>query len=502
MIVIDSYNWDFGDGTSSTEANPTHTYVMAGIFTWILTVILSNGTVLTTTGIEYVYANNYDYETDDSGDPVLAGEGAYDPDEVVFTGLQVSRTDKCFRLAVPQKLEQGIGWAEYDDVYLGERTLDFPYPMGEVGTVKVRDSNEVFHNIAMDSRSFRFHEMGLDDQWKDGEDAYGGSEVESEILLKEHSPPIGASAKIQHDQTHSYVKPWYKDRRNTGEYNAEGFRPEFNEDVFIRENSEPTDFSITKVVPIKGQLVFDRKAESENLQIGFRLRGSPWRFVKTQTWFRQIDSAGSPSNKLMTEMSWALELSTPTIWLARNINPLLNSASGRNVDGGSFLGTTTGPDGMASGVVFGVADSYTINGITISGDFTWIGWLRSPTFPMTLFSVGNITVSLTHAGGNNRLTWNDGVNSFNIILQQAYGAWTMLAVIRSGNNVIVYEGYTLANTQLLAGIVNATGVFTHMPNAVQWSDMRLIPRAVSVRALEFVYRDFTENRGNTICPVI
>jgi len=51
-------------------------------------------------------------------------------------------------------------------------------------------------------------------------------------------------------------------------------------------------------------------------------------------------------------------------------------------------------------------------------------------------------------------------------------------------------------------IVNPTGVFTHMNNAIQWSDMRLIPRAVSVRAVEYMYRDHTENRGNAVCPII
>lgn len=488
MVVVDSYNWDFGDGKYSTDANPRHTYLMPGIYTWTLTVTLSNGAVLTTTGVEYVYAFDYSYEIVDG--------------EIVFSGIQVSRTDKCLRFAVPQKLEQGIGWSEYDDVYNGERTHDFPYPMGEVGAVKVKDANEDFHTIVIDSRTFRGHEMGLEDQWRDGEDAYAGSETEAEIIQKEHTPPIGASAKTQHEQTHANVKPWNKERRGINGYNLDGFRSAFNMDVFIRENSEPTDFSITKATPIKGQLVFDRKAESENLQMGYRLRGAPWRLVKLQTWFRQIDSAGSPTNKLMSEMAWALELSEPTIWLARNVNPLLNAATGRNVDGGSFLGTTTGADGRASGVVFGAGDFYTIDNVGISGDFTWMGWIRNPTWPMTLFNIGNITASLTQAGGNNRVTWNDGVDNVDIILQQTYGAWTLLTIVRSGNNLIVYEGFTLANTQLLTSIVNATGVFTHMPNAVQWSDMRLIPRAVSLRAVEYLYRDATEANSNSTCPII
>lgn len=38
-----SYNWDFGDGSSSTEANPTHTYLTGGSFSVILKATNSAG---------------------------------------------------------------------------------------------------------------------------------------------------------------------------------------------------------------------------------------------------------------------------------------------------------------------------------------------------------------------------------------------------------------------------------------------------------------------------
>ena len=36
--TMDSHSWDFGDGGTSTEENPTHTYNTAGIYTVTLTV--------------------------------------------------------------------------------------------------------------------------------------------------------------------------------------------------------------------------------------------------------------------------------------------------------------------------------------------------------------------------------------------------------------------------------------------------------------------------------
>jgi PKD repeat protein len=43
-----SYKWDFGDGTSSTEANPRHTYATFGTFTAKLTVTYADGETATT----------------------------------------------------------------------------------------------------------------------------------------------------------------------------------------------------------------------------------------------------------------------------------------------------------------------------------------------------------------------------------------------------------------------------------------------------------------------
>jgi PKD repeat protein len=41
---VDSYTWDFGDGNSSTDANPTHTFASTGQFTVALTVTNAAGT--------------------------------------------------------------------------------------------------------------------------------------------------------------------------------------------------------------------------------------------------------------------------------------------------------------------------------------------------------------------------------------------------------------------------------------------------------------------------
>lgn len=46
---ITAYNWDFGDGTTSASANPTHTYAQGGSYTIVLTVTIGEGCLSTIT---------------------------------------------------------------------------------------------------------------------------------------------------------------------------------------------------------------------------------------------------------------------------------------------------------------------------------------------------------------------------------------------------------------------------------------------------------------------
>jgi len=475
-IEVLEYHWKFGDGQESFLQNPDHTYVLPGIYNWSCTVTFENGTILIATGTEYVYDNDYSHSFDADGD-------------VVFNGIITSRTDKCFRHAIPQKIEQGIGWCEYE----GE---DFPFPVGESGVCKIKDQNEEFRILAIDGSDFRVHELGREDQWKDGESGYEGSEIEAKITLREEVPPMGAAAILQHEQSHAYIKPWDKNVRNTEEYNSEGFRGEFNMDALIRIDGMPTDHSITKAIPFKGQLIFDRICKSENIQIGWLLRGAPWRFIKTQTWLKQIDSAAAPQRKTMSESDWAAEFCMLDCWLARNINPLIDAATGMAVTG-DYLGVITGPDGYSgSGVVVGAAGSFVVPAITIGNDFTISVWLRNVA-NINLVQIGNLTISYT-----GDLIWNDGVTIQNVILNQNYADWTMLTITRDNTILRIYENGALTNTYNLASIELFNGAMTLFQGECRYSDFRLKSEHASENAVLYLYNDMIENKGDTTCPAL
>ena len=85
---IDTWTWDFGDGNSSPETNPVHTYTAAGYYTVALTVAGPGGTVVNTkTDYIEVFAVNPP-DADFTADPTT-GQA---PLSVSFTNLTTGET--------------------------------------------------------------------------------------------------------------------------------------------------------------------------------------------------------------------------------------------------------------------------------------------------------------------------------------------------------------------------------------------------------------------------
>lgn len=81
-----SWLWDFGDGSTSVQQNPAHSYLTAGTFTVTLTVVFSSGTTpLATTKTGYIVVSIPDATVDFVGTP-LSGLAAL---TVAFTDLSV-----------------------------------------------------------------------------------------------------------------------------------------------------------------------------------------------------------------------------------------------------------------------------------------------------------------------------------------------------------------------------------------------------------------------------
>ncbi|MFB6320605.1 PKD domain-containing protein [Saccharicrinis sp. FJH54] len=126
--VVRDYFWDFGDGTTSTEENPEHTYDTAGTYTISLTVTGTNGsitktrtdyvTVTSTTGINKV---NSDKKIQVFPNPVTSekvinikfGNDLTSPAEIRLTDINgrlvaIKNTTSNTTLACPDNVSKGV----------------------------------------------------------------------------------------------------------------------------------------------------------------------------------------------------------------------------------------------------------------------------------------------------------------------------------------------------------------------------------------------------------
>jgi PKD repeat protein len=482
--VITKYLWTFGDGETSNEKEPVHVYRMPGVYTVKLEVWDDDGTLFSETKVDYIYVY----------------ENSYAPG-----GRNVTKSDRIYRLGVPQEKKQGISWSEYQGI-------DYPNAIGLVGTCKIFDNNDEERIIVTDCDSFKHYWLGKEDHWLDGgNENYGGSEIESDILFREHVPPIEATAKLRHSESHANLKPWYKDRRNTGDYNTFGFRNNFKSSMYFREDSSPEDRAVVKYFPRKAQIVSDRHIESESIQAGLRLIGAPWRLVNMQQWYEQIDTAAAPPEKQMSEKTWAELMADSIIWIGRSIElvsledgshkmPWDKGSNQRTT--GSFSGVIGGPDGNTrSAIVFNASESMSVDTDLPSGDMSIVLWVKSPASSCTIISNANLTIKLINSGDGWNLDWDDGVNNWKVALSAALTQWTMITIIRHETTIEVYENKSFVNTRFLKTNRSYVGPIEFYSGSVIGFEPRIVGSILTADAIEWLYNDVIENQGKSTCAM-
>lgn len=469
------YGWDFGDGHTSDEISPRHTYDMPGEYVVTLTMSFPGETI---TGTQTIYVYESDYS---------AG------------GRNVTKTTRIYRFGIPQEKKQGIGWSEYSGT-------DYPNAIGLVGTCKLFNNEDEERVIVTDCNTFKHYWLGKEDHWRDGgNDDYAGAEIDSDILLREHVPPIESTAKIRHSESEADFRPWYKDRRNTGDYNRFGFRNAFRSSMYFREDHSPEDRAEVRYFPRHAQIVSDRHIEAESLQAGLRITGAPWRLPSVQQYFEQIDTAAAPPEKQMSEKTWAEAIADSLVWIGRSIE-LVDLDTGAHImpwdkgsnqrTTGSFAGVIPGPDGNArSGIVFAAADSMVTNVAVPQGDMSIIMWVRSPAG--AILAADTLTVSIV----GNDLVWTDGVDNLTIPLSMALTEWVMITIVRHGNILEIYENGVLANTRFLTRNVGYAAPITFYGGTASGFEPRMISNNISADVVRWMYDDVIENNGNSTCAM-
>lgn len=125
-MPIVRYLWKFADGSTSNEANPKHTYGMAGAYRVYHETEDNYGNVVSTTTT--IYVSEWD----------------------ITGGLNVSRTNKCYCLGFTD--QQGIGFHENSGTA-------WPFPEAQVGVLSMLDDQNQRHTLVLNNDDGLFYDI-------------------------------------------------------------------------------------------------------------------------------------------------------------------------------------------------------------------------------------------------------------------------------------------------------------------------------------------------------
>jgi C1A family cysteine protease len=109
-----TYHWDFGDGSTSTEQNPIHTYESTGEYSVILTVMDDDGVSLTDETFTWIQDTNQPPST-----PIIDGPSQINKGDYCWYNITFNDPDgtPVYLYAHAFGLESGIWWGPYPDGY-------------------------------------------------------------------------------------------------------------------------------------------------------------------------------------------------------------------------------------------------------------------------------------------------------------------------------------------------------------------------------------------------
>lgn len=464
-VTVVKYEWDFGDGATSQEQNPNHTYRMAGQYEVILVMTLSDGSQYY--GTETVYVYDWDY-TDDR--------------------YNVAVTDDAMRYAYRSK--QGVGWSFFG----GD---DWVWPEARHGSLRLVDTTGELIQIVFDARTGLPYRIDRD-VWSDKKDgSYVGTEIETECRFKEDR----GSAEhyfIESTEQHIHTRPYDEDLRGSSGHDAQGYRDNFTLGVgLLADGEQNTPAAYSQEVPIDGDIVHDRRVEAHRLQPYFTTSTSEYKVVRRRSYYIAKDRAAPPSKRTMSEMDWQGSLSDVSLWLSRGPNLILNRATGDDMNG-TILAACNGPDGdNVSAMLFNGAEGLWDTPADLTGDFTVLFWLAQVGGNVDVFQfatgTGLIRVSPTE------IRFTDATNAYgaDFTWDQEANPWRLFGVRRDGGFVGFWVDDSIADTDVI-GTYNTYGGRTDiMLNQVgRLAFPRIVPSALTNEVISYYRTDILDNSAN------
>jgi len=472
---IKSAYFNFGDGRTSTELNPNHSYTMPGTYTWRAVITDITGVVTKLSGTVYVY--DFDYFNDT---------------------LHVANTDHCYRFAL--KSLQGIGGVQWGGT-------NWLWPTAYSGTCRGTNNSGETLNLVCNNKNGKFYRIGVESTWQDRiSGSYQGNDIEGYFRIKEFTAPAGEYQETEHIESHIHMRPFWETDRSTSGHTVDGFLTNYALELRMYENGEQTTPNEKIVnVPRYGDYVYRKRVEARRLQLEVYTYSSSWRCIKVQQRFMPIDKSAAPGYDYPQENQWQYEFTGRYFWVSRDtVKPTLNRSTGV-VCLGSYASLTLGPDGnLKSAMVFAPSQGlYSTGIVSNTGDWTASIFVSGVLLPMTLWQMtvsngATLNIKLVNVGGVYNLLFSDGTTYQLRGLSWNGSGWVNIAVQKSGTGIYIYENGVLVTSFILSNATLGYGgtVGFAMNSTCTAFDPVLVPRAISSGALKYYYDDVVNNSGD------
>jgi len=438
-MEIYQYLWSFGDGYTSNEAAPTHSYLRAGVYTVTLTIYTDLGTFTTTTtvtvadsavvevenfclrlaveqpqGVEWSECSGPAWLTpvasvliiDDNGVPrmLIEDEDGSLWEDSTYDRIQFRKPSFVDKYREESLVSSdyrwtlsGSGTAEY---YLekysgGDPGLEEPKemetgglssPQGTIGALQAGfwgyGDNDT---LGYDTVYIRLPDSTDPDTKDEGYvEGHFWTEITTETWYGEDVSDPRAEENIQEiSELHWYTRPYEPENKGADGYDDNGYRTaqKFSLDLY-KDGALTRPFAQVEDIPENGDILFSGiKIQGRRFQPVFKTDASEFMIVGRNL-FKTIkalqgDQVEQSNSRIVADNA----LSTPTFFIGRDrLNPLMNRVTGIVVPGS--VGSAIGPDGNDGSAIVIPAAGLILSNAAIVGAYTFMFW-RSTTAPVS-----------------------------------------------------------------------------------------------------------------------
>jgi len=431
------YYWQFGDGFVSAEQNPTHTYLMAGAYTWRLDVTeVETDTSTSFTGT--VTVNDWGTDVGD---------------------VDASVTNQCWRYGFSRR--QGFGFMKVT----GDA---WPYPPARVGILRMYDEDNYPHLLVLNHKNGLIYDIatydgpdnsGLAKVWKDAveTDGSGGTEIAPLVQFPEDVAQ-DEDDFLKSDLGYYWTRPISEDKRGASGYDANGYPDGLTvqDDIYSDGERTTADATAEKISLPNHRYKFDTLVRGYRLIRSFSADRGPFSLLGRKHMYWRDDEPAAPDNIVSSEDGYQSEFAQPVYWLGYSRGSLIDRANGSEVTpSGASYSRVEGPDGVSNSALQ-LTGALTLGSMTISSG-TLLLWSTGSSLTIT---IGGATVGALTRVGDTSTGWS---------LYYATGV--------TGNGSVVITPYNSADIFDVRGFSStiSANALTYLYNNVNSGDKNMLP---------------------------